>query len=276
MTTSGITQTKKILVDMEALLDFRIGALMLIDPEHSAQRAFAYTSKPSYYTRTSDTLADPVYGKISKETIYKIIEQNYLDVMRLSPVTKLPSELFNMAMYFMRDAADGAEVTAPKFEVVCNCMQTINISAQEQEDLNRALKACMANLVDISFSNVSLMYHRPKDVLKDCAAMVMYRHAMWFEMNAETLKETHPNPNLHVFVPRLFMGDENDRASWRLLKKHKVDPLKQWEAFMRVCLARLDLMPPSLVSANTPVNLAEYDTFWHHKANADKVAEDKG
>lgn len=268
--------TKKILVDMEALLDFRVGALMLIDPKRSAERAFAYTSQPGYYTRTSDTLDDPVYGKISKETIYKIIERHYVDVMRLSPVTKLPGELFNMAMYFVRNAADGAEVVLPKFEVVCNSLTSVNLSVEEQEGLNKALRDCMVNLVDISFSKSTLMCHRPKDILKNYAAMVIYRHSQWFETYAETLKETHPNPNLCVYTPRLFMGKEDDKASWRLLKKHKVDPLKQWEAFMRVCLARLDLMPPSLVSANTPVNLAEYDTFWHHKANVDKSVATKG
>ena len=242
-------------------MDMTLGSLLAISPTDSnghtdTSIALDYTTNPSYYTRVRDTLVHKTHGKITRETINRIINHNPKDVLTNSPITKLPLILFDVVMHMRRAAADGPTNTVPLF---CVNVFPVRFTPEENEVFKQSLKSVFLDLVDVQVESYDPRTLLPSYVLLNYAFLFFYDFS-WVEAHSEELKKTAPNPGLRFFFPKIMHTDSDDASALLTLKQNNAEAFGRFMAVMRA-LIPIDFLPISLYCAQTPVNLREYDTY---------------
>ena len=104
---------KKILIDIETLLDVRQGVMSLISQDFSVE----VTGFESYYVRTIDEFKNATLGTLSKGMVASVKQSAPEEVIRASVVTKLPYLVRDMVLAIRSQCAQQGLSFGLTFEI---------------------------------------------------------------------------------------------------------------------------------------------------------------
>jgi hypothetical protein len=182
-------------VELDCLLDTRLGALNYIDHEF----AFEVSSNPSYYRRQVDRFSTKTHGAIDINLYKQIKSTRANDVLRASVMTRVPIVLGKLLSY-QHQLADYAD----SFDVGL----TINVSPYQLSDAEKkAIEEIFTNdvlfdgvridVVDIPLTQVTVDY-----IEKNFVAMMLYDPTQWIETHQKDFLLAKLS-NVSLYVPKI-------------------------------------------------------------------------
>ncbi len=240
---------KRLYVSIDSILDLRLGAMNVIDPEF----AFEVTSKASYYERISDDFTSEIKGTLSKTILNEVIENYKPVVLRSSMKTKMYLFLVNICKVYIEKV-----VSSPlndSFELDLN-IHPFTLNDDECKLIVDSLGKAIGSLYSINIINhsddlLSIDYCR-----ENYRTMIMYNYHQWLNRYTNQIK-VKPISDMALFVPRLYFDKIPDNKEIQELDKLGLDP---WEMNKKILypLIPIDYLPISLYCIDSPFNKKEY------------------
>lgn len=186
---------QNILVDMDSLLDTRLGTFHTIDPAV----AVGLEANPNYRSRVADDWNLLVGSDIAKKFAKKYQGRNN-DVLKSSVMTALIFFLHSLYGELAK-----ALLTTPVGEEM---VLTINthpyvLSSVEREELTNTLHEYISPFVDVQYIDIPMTGLSPSYLHDKYSAVVMYDFDSWLNYHYAGL-QARPIPRLTLYVPALF------------------------------------------------------------------------
>lgn len=240
--------SKSIYVDLDCLLDTRLGTLITIDKSI----AFDISKTKDYYLRQTDTFTHKEKGTLDK-TLFKKIQDTFTStVYKNSTATRLDVFIAD----FIKSILDHQiEEQVSDVKLVINC----NYSGLSNEEASRIAIAVQKRLADFAecksvFISYDLM--SPKFMKDNFVAAIIYNPHDWLSSQSENLKKDKLS-EFSLYTPRLYHLREMTAEEKRNAEQQKVDVF----ASLRTVLApyiKLEFLSIALFCADTPANLPSY------------------
>ena len=250
----GFISVKLVNVDIAALMDLRLGALLYIGEKAGlgADLAVSITSKPSYFMRQSDTFTLASGEKLAAKDIYQVIQKHPVEVLERSMITHLPFLMLEFALKHRRN--NGLTPQA------CHIRFSINFYPLTLPDAVKQ-KICdiVYNKMQRQF-NVSACY-KPPEVMTPAhlkehyVGSFIYDWSIWVDTHAEAFKLLSPNNHIQFFAAKLRQIDDAKKLEKgkKIFEAKKID---EWE-FLTQSMAfilPIDFFNAGLASAAVPLN----------------------
>ena len=240
---------KKILVNADAAWDFRQGTMTKISPDFSAQ----VTTQADYYLRKLD-LFGPQDNQLKPEVYQKVFKRYLGDIFRISLRTEIYGFLLDLCKQYIKQVVYAPFLT--DFSLEFN-MYPIVLSEEEE----REIIACLKDLLgELKFSIVSIAPEQltMANVREHYIALVMYNYHDWLNLHHEEMKKSNIR-DVGLFVPRLYFGDATKLTPEALKELHERGK-DEFDMFRELLIpfVNIQMLPVSLFSASTPVNLPQY------------------
>lgn len=239
------TNTAKIYVALDCLLDMRLGAMVLLDDEF----AFEVSTQESYYLREEDYFVSKKYGALGKEMLSKLLRQRADDILPNSLKTRLPKFIFDLGKRLKDQAHNTPYHTDMAIEVNT---YPCSLTQEELATLLRVIKECIGGDYPISLIHKSdelLTYRYVKDNYR---CVVMYDYKNWMNLYDKEIKKS-PLKETCFYVPKLYFGTPPAREALLELEKHRTDPFSFMEEIM-MPLVPIQFLPIALFCADIPMN----------------------
>lgn len=236
---------KKLLVNLDTLLDTRLGALISINPDF----AYDISSKDTYYNRQLDEFSSDKLGTLNKDIFKNFHTKNKQLCLRNSIKTKMPRfifELLNTLSILNVDnpnkfATDvvintaGFDLSQEQINVLC-----LNVSSQLLDKFNVTAQS-------IPDSELTV------DLIKEkFFAMIMYDYTAWMQCHTNTLKDSALR-DVRLYIPRLKFIRELSDDEREIFKGKTVDEFDIMQ--LALCsFIQLQFLPIDLYCAITPNN----------------------
>jgi hypothetical protein len=233
--------TKKIYVDVQSLLDLRIGTLMTISPEF----AIALSQDKSYYERTVEKFGNTELGYLEK-SLYDSVYAAY-------PTRVLKNSILTKAHLFVLDlcCAFSEKESNTSIEIAVNTYP-FEFTAQETKEFILCLTQYVGNLFYITVNCTNIKDLGVVDVSDNYMALIMYNPKPWLDAHARQLQKG-ATKSVKLYTPRVNHIREFTAEEEKQIKKTGHDLFE---------LTRLALAPAigieyihiSVFSADTDTN----------------------
>jgi hypothetical protein len=203
-------QSKKVYVDIQSLLDLRMGALVTISPEF----AFALSEDFSYYDRRVEKFGSESLGYLDKDK-YDAVCRKYKEViLRNSILTK--AHLFVLDLCCTLAEKELGTPTAKPIEIAVNTYP-YTFTPKEITELILCLTQYLGNLFVITIQCTDLKNLSVSDIADNYLAMVMYNPKLWLDAHARMLQKGSAK-HIKLYTPRVnhireFTEDEENQLS---------------------------------------------------------------
>ena len=186
---------QNILVDLDSLLDTRLGTFHCIDPEV----AVALEANPDYRSRVADDWNRLIGSEVAKKFAKKYQARNN-EVLKSSVMTALIFFLHSLYTELTK-----ALLTTP---VGDNMALTINthpytLTNEERTELTNTLHEYIPVFVDVNYIDINMANLSPGYLNDKYSAVVMYDFDAWLNYHFAAL-QVRPIPRLTLYVPALF------------------------------------------------------------------------
>lgn len=173
--------TKKVYIDIQSLMDLRMGTLMTISPEFG----IALSEDLSYYDRKVEKFGNPDLGYLDKEKYQAVYDKYGLVILKNSVLTKMHMFLLALCCDFAEKKL-GSPTNAP-LEIAVNTYP-FEFSPKEQKELILCLTQYLGNLFNITINYIDSNNLSVEDVADNYLAMVMYNPKPWLDAHARVLR----------------------------------------------------------------------------------------
>ncbi|MDD2879782.1 MAG: hypothetical protein PHQ58_05050 [Rhodoferax sp.] len=243
------TNTAKIYISLDCLLDMRQGALVLLD----SNLAYEITTSEDYFTREEDKFTSPKYGTLSKELLARLLKDRADTIVGTSLRTKMHRFIKDLIKQLKDQAHNTPYHTAIAVEVNTHpCL----LDSAEYEELNKTLRKLLGEGFPITLikkSEDQLTYQYVKDNYR---CMVMYDYVKWMNLYDKEIKKA-PLKDTCFYVPKLYFGKPPTAEELQELARHNTDPF----AFMSEAMTPLvpmQFLPIALYCVDIPMNRDSY------------------
>lgn len=197
----------KIYVDLDSLLDTRLGTIAKIKGEE----VFNWITNMSYYLRVEDK-----FDGVDEIQFKKLYNERDIETLKLSPATQFCHELGRIALDTVTDSH-----TQP---LRGNVSITVNtFPYQLDEDTCKEIENCVlfytGEVVAVNAKYIPLQQITPNLLKNEYSLMVMYDYAKWLEIHSYAIQNI-PLPEITLLAPRIFF---KGRPTEEQLKKENLD-----------------------------------------------------
>lgn len=217
-----------ILIELDALLDTRLGALSRLGIEWPA-RLMADTP---YWERETDDFGEQLGGAISTQAYQEVYNARGkdLEVLKASGLTMMPQLLGPMSRTLQARKIKGLDVVG-RIRFLLN-VYPYPLEAEECEAFCEALRPYIALSAEIETVSLPLKDITPEYLASHCDLFILYHFDEWDKLQRENLMRT-PIPEVTLMVPQLYprKPTEQDITSET---GHRYDPFKL------ICLVYLE------------------------------------
>jgi hypothetical protein len=241
------TETDNIYLDLDAILDTRLGTLAAM----GAQHPLAALNSGKYHSRLSDE-----FEGISAQAFREAYAKRDLDTLKLSVLSNVT--------FFLRRLIKDSLMSAVMHQRVEKMCFTVNVYPYDFTDpeLVEMLIGCI-RFHTYSTSNVQIVSIpdeelTPEYVAKHYHIMIRYNWVNWADKHKEYF-EQRGIPNVTLVVPEIFYDSVPTQEDIDRFDLRKKNPFRMTEA-VTAALFRLKHMPVSLFSIHegiTKDNAAE-------------------
>ena len=240
-----------IYVDLDCVLDLRLGCLTLIDESFS----IAVSSESAYYTRVQDVFSTPDHGELSLKVFKEVFSKLKPESVQISLGTKIWK--FIKHLYLMLKKGYSHQGTESSIFVDVNVWPMV-LTDQELTTLQASLKSCLnrqlpnfdveLHLVDIPRNKFNLW-----EAAKKYHGVVMYDYVQWIQSQETEFLKKKKVDDLILYLPRLFHNGLPTDPQAQLELKNGMDPFDAWERKFAPVL-QINYLPISFFCADLPVN----------------------
>lgn len=233
-------------VDLDCLLDLRLGVLLLISDEYGYQ----VSAQEGYYNRASDHFATPQQGSLDRQLYDKVLQARRGDAIRCAMATKAGG--FIRRMLGVTKIAQLESPVKVLTELHIN-VHGYGLTPQEQEAVSLVYaedpvyEGVPVAIVDMSHEQLTCDY-----VAQHYSALMMYNPAPWIEANRD---EFLKNKLVHValYTPRINHVRALSASEIQKAQQHKIDYHTALATAMRACI-QLTYLGVHVFCADTPIN----------------------
>lgn len=217
---------KKLLVDMDCLLDTRIGTVSLLNEEAACKLL-----SEKYSNRVFDDFEELTEGLVTNEEFSKRWETRDKETLKASMMTNIMKLLVSLTSQYEKDMIETPFVK--EFILYVNLHPYILTDA-EIEIIKEAISVhCGINL-KIRTIHLPLEKITPKKLKEDFDGFITYSFDNWLKIHSEALDKT-PIPRVTIFAPALCIKKPNK------LEDIMVDGLTVFEMLEIAYTARLHI-----------------------------------
>lgn len=223
-----------IYVELDCLLDTRLGTVSLLDPELAAKLAVS----PEYRKRTSDRFEGLDYEVFRKR--YKARDQDVLEASMMTEVVMMLRQLVEQLneQGQVRPYHDGVKVQVNLYPY--------QLSTDEEHAIELAIASWIGKTSKIELVSMSPAQLTPTLCQVSYTIMVMYEYEDWLNSHAETFK-TVRFPEVVLFVPALYFQTVPTEEELEKLIKEAGHPMAAVESLISP-IVELKLINPSIFS----------------------------
>jgi hypothetical protein len=197
---------KKVYVDIQSLLDLRMGALVTISPEF----AFALSEDFSYYDRKVEKFGSESLGYLDKKNYDAVCNKYKTEILKNSILTK--AHLFVLDLCCTFAEKEMGTPTAVPIEISVNTYPYA-FTQKEINELILCLTQYLGNIFAITVNCTDLKNLSVSDIADNYLAMVMYNPKPWLDAHARVLQRGSAK-HVKLYTPRVnhireFTEEEN-------------------------------------------------------------------
>lgn len=220
-------QPNNLYVDLKATLDLRLGLLNLISPEFASH----CTKNGSYFRRERDEFSSNdlnsegvTFGSIEAGLFASLMQKvSVKDTSKNALLTKVPVLATALAGAHFRNRVKLGQPTRVRIHYN---LHPLVLTEDERKAIETRLKEVTPPEFEVSAINLP-----PEQLTLDYCketyfAMVMYEYVDWVNVNDIKIREK-PMRDTCLYVPRLFMGNQDKKTVDELLEKKKQLGIKE-------------------------------------------------
>lgn len=217
-----------IYVDLDALLDTRIGTISLIDNSAVSK----ILSSNTYHSRDMD-----IFEGIDNDTFkdkYKNRDKNTLVNSMLTNMVPLLGELVNkmLSQAINRPYHDGARIVINYYPY--------DLNNDEIEEICKAISVWLKECAPVSMISMSPKNLTPRFCKNNYSLMIKYDYEEWLDINANEFKNAQI-PDITMLVPALYFNNKPSDEELAKITKKTMHPMKAIE-FLASPLIGLELI----------------------------------
>lgn len=229
---------RKLLLDIEALLDTRLGLLR----QFGEEIALAVAQNPDYYARERDDWSVLTDGAVTTEAFNEAWEARDGTVLRASHQTGIHQFLDHLVGMYWQNLAEG--LVEDDFVLVVNT-HPYTLDTAEQNELAGILQHTLMPSIQVEFVRYSLSELTPMVLSEHFDALILYEMARWVRIQGFNFPKC-PCKGLDVIGPRLWDKD----PSGLTLEQKKMD-IQKFQLLMLEWLP-IDFIDPEYFSLELP------------------------
>jgi hypothetical protein len=241
-----MTSPTALYVDLNCLLDTRLGTLLTIDPDFG----FMVSQQPGYYTRSVDKFSTPEHGSLKRELYDQVLLNNPDRVIKNSIMTRMLDFIKNIIGAQRMLQTEGPVKGIDRILVNLHPytltheekLALVNLLASELIDFE-----CNVELVELASIQISAEF-----AAKNYIAMIIYNPTDWLEAIGQELL-TAVCTNLTLYTPKLNHIRELTHQESEQVKRFGSDLYASLETAMKRYI-QFTYLRVNWFCAHTPLN----------------------
>lgn len=193
---------RRILTDLDTLLDTRLGVLEQINPDAACK----VVEKDQYWSRIYTDWSQLTDGLVDNETFQDAWEARDTNVLHKSVVTGIPLVMCQVLSDYLGIQEDG--LVEEDVELVVN-VAPYDLNATEIEDLEEILRELLYSNLAITFRSIPLDEITPTLLNDEYALVVMFEMHRWIRVHCFGIIK-QPCKGLNMIMPKLMEKNPGD------------------------------------------------------------------
>lgn len=213
------TKYSTLLLDLDCLLDTRLGTLLNIDRDLCTR---VITAGDSYFNRLEDR-----FETLSPEEFYGFYHRRNKLVLASSPMTRMVEFIQEFILGTIKNNYNSPFHFIPK--ILINTAP-YKLNKNEQEQLHKSIVHYSDNKAIIEFINTPIAELTPKFINDNISLVLMYEYKDWLEIHSESKAlEKCPCTEVGLLVPSIYFNHMPGPQDQKKLQKHKMTPFEALE-----------------------------------------------
>lgn len=208
--TNKTERNHKILVELDCLLDTRLGTLALID-ENLLIKALG----DGYVVREEEN-----FPPLSKKLFIELYDSRDKEVLKISPLTSCPEFIKELSFNVLRQATESP--VASGVEIIVNTYPYI-LTDSEAKDLLTSLAIFTNKFINLKLIHASYEELTPAVCKASFDSMFLYQYDKWLDVH--TVLGNFKNVNvskLMLYGPKIFFNRKPTFEEKRKFEKEKI------------------------------------------------------
>lgn len=234
--------SEKILVDLDCLLDTRLGTLACLGSDYAVNALLN-----NYKTREIDS-----FPGVSRQEFKDAYAKRDVETLKASLATNVFLILQACIKGSFENLAQGGQNNSIEFIVnyFPYKLTEDEVSYIREMILYRTGEAAEVTMIDISNEAMT-----PKHCKENYALMIRYDYVEWYEMHLDAIQET-PIPGVTLIAPALYHNEIPSDEVMRDLKKDNIHPFRAVE-FASAVVIGLKLLNVDVFSIDSDIKPKE-------------------
>lgn len=213
-----------ILVDLDSLLDTRLGTLALIDEDLAGKAAGR-----KYLNRNTDKMGDVLDVEGLNETFAEKYKNRDTDTLKASYLTKIPLVINEVTSAWGELLRNGPNVTSISVDIN---IYPYELSEEETSMLVTTLMSYCTIDTKVSVVSIKPEELRPALIKERWTLLFMYDFDEWLGYHYKSLMEGVKIPDVTISTPTIKRGNDLDPNTLREQKLEDADPFAALEFFI--------------------------------------------
>jgi len=196
---------KTILVDLDSLMDTRLGVLETLDPE----LAKVVAQRGDYWDREHTDWSVLTNGQLTHDAFLEKWKARDNDTLRASMATNLIPVIAKILADYNQNVQDGMVKEDVTLEVN---VWPYALELEEMEDLEAALQYHLYQSLPVTFVSRPMEELTPKVLHDHYAAVIMFDFQPWIKHHCFNIPK-QKCPGLNIIVPKLFERDPSQLST---------------------------------------------------------------
>jgi hypothetical protein len=207
---AGNKKIETILVELDCLLDTRLGTIERMGVEHAAR-----VLTPAYLARQQD-----VFDGVDRDEFRRLYQARDVETLKHSKLTNLATRLRDLTT-----ALSEMAIARPYFDGVKIAVNTYpyQLDAETSEAVGKAVAVWAGGVVPVELVSIRPEQLTPALVKTSFAMLFMYEYERWMDMHAEAFKDTRLN-EVHLIAPALYFNEQPDEKVLKGLVRDAAHP----------------------------------------------------
>lgn len=210
---------RKILIDLDSILDTRLGTLHCNNPE----AALDLVTRTEYWHRTFTDWSKLTNGKVTDDEFNQWWAKRGNTELHASRMTNIILVLMKIVNDYFNNLDEG--VVTDELALTVN-IYPYSLDGEEMDDMSMILRTYLNADLFIEYISASPEEITPTYLHDNYAAMIIWDFHTWIKLQAEALVK-RPCPTINVIGPKLFEKDPS-----ALTTSQKADEFTKFKLIM--------------------------------------------
>lgn len=244
--------THRVFINIDALLDFRLGALKLIHPD----LAFLAATNVAYFTREVDQYESEV-GLFNRD-MYKAIQDKFkVEIVQASGYTRLIELLQEYVVAYFKKAVTGPSPNSIEFTIN---LEEYPFTKEQVKSLEEFFMSYMGGFnVKVFYINVAMNKLDLSELPNKHDAYFIYEHHELLNAN-ESLFKSKRLRSTKLFAPKVFLLQPPTDELKTHLKKLRLEPFEAWR-LEYLQIVNYEFIPIMFFCELSPINCQAFDRY---------------